>query len=88
MPIYQVEAPDGKIIQVEGPENAPQDQILNFAISNYLQSQKPVAEPAPAPAAPEEGDFMRGVKSWLPGFQDQFCSFSHLPAVRLRGRAV
>lgn len=70
MPIYQVEAPDGKILEVEGPENARQDQIVSYAISNYLGTQqKPVEAPAPAPE-PEQGDFMRGLKGWLPGFQE------------------
>jgi hypothetical protein len=43
MPIYKVQGPDGKIIKVEGPENARQEDIVAFAQQSYAiqQSQKP-----------------------------------------------
>ena len=37
MPIFKVEAPDGSIIKVEAPEGATQQQILDFAKSQYVQ---------------------------------------------------
>lgn len=52
MPIYNVETPDGKILTVEGPEGASEDQILGFAASQYYsqqQEQQPVEQPAPKP---------------------------------------
>ena len=36
MPIHKVEAPDGSIIKVEAPEGATQQQILDFAKSQYV----------------------------------------------------
>jgi hypothetical protein len=35
MPITKVEGPDGKIIKVEHPEGASQEEILSFAEQNY-----------------------------------------------------
>ena len=37
MTIHKVEAPDGSIIKVEAPEGATQQQILDFAKSQYVQ---------------------------------------------------
>lgn len=39
MKIYRVEAPDGSILQIEGPENASQDQILQAAAAAFAQRQ-------------------------------------------------
>ena len=35
MPIYNVEAPNGKILKVEGPEGATADQVTQFAAREY-----------------------------------------------------
>ncbi len=58
MPIHKVEAPDGSIIKVEAPEGATQQQILDFAKSQYKpktsatqtpqQTYNPIAESARA----------------------------------------
>ena len=48
MPIYSVEAPDGKIYDVEAPEGASQKSIFAFAQQAYLKNQpeeKPVEFP-------------------------------------------
>ena len=73
MPIYQVEAPDGKILEIEGPEGASPDQVTSFAIANYYASQQKPEEPAPVAAPePEQGDFMRGLKSYFPSIKETF----------------
>lgn len=59
MAIYRVEAPDGNVISVEGPEGARQEDILRYAAENY---RPPAAQPtAKNEAAPEE----------KPGFVDR-----------------
>jgi len=35
MPIFKVEAPDGSIIKVDAPEGATEQQVIDFAISQY-----------------------------------------------------
>jgi hypothetical protein len=39
MPIYNVEAPDGKILKVEAPDGATDEQILGFAAQSYKPEQ-------------------------------------------------
>jgi hypothetical protein len=54
--IYKVQAPDGSIIQVEGPDGASDEEVLRQAQSLFA-SQTPVpvaAQQAPAPDAPPE----------------------------------
>lgn len=48
MPTAKVETPDGKIMTLEVPEGATQDQILSFARSQYGTSTPAPAAPAPA----------------------------------------
>lgn len=43
---YRVQAPDGQIITIEGPEGASQEQVI--AKAKELYRAKPVAAPAPA----------------------------------------
>lgn len=50
MATYKVQAPDGKVITLEGPDGASQDEILSQAQSLY--QPEPVSTPAP-PAAPK-----------------------------------
>lgn len=53
MPIYEVKAPDGSILEIQGPEGATDAQLINTAASYYRQQefgrQQPVEEPAPKP---------------------------------------
>lgn len=43
---YKVEAPDGSVIEIEGPEGASQDQLISEASKHY-KAQKPATKPAP-----------------------------------------
>jgi hypothetical protein len=54
MPIFSVEAPNGKIYDVEAPEGTPEQSILAFANQAYAQDQSRVREPALIEAAPVE----------------------------------
>ena len=67
MPIFSVEAPDGKIYDVEAPEGASEKAIFAFANQAYLQSQ-PQAEFVPPPPTPETG-FIPSVKRGAIGLQ-------------------
>jgi hypothetical protein len=51
MPIYSVRAPDGMLYDIQGPEGASEDQILNAARQFYFRRQRETIpeEPAPAP---------------------------------------
>ena len=39
MPIHRIQAPDGKIIKVEAPNGASQEEIVSFAEQSYAQQQ-------------------------------------------------
>jgi hypothetical protein len=52
MPIVQVKAPDGSILQVNAPDGATDDQILGFAASQW----KPAAQPQPQTSPSQQGD--------------------------------
>lgn len=47
MRTYQVEAPDGKIIDVEGPEDATDQDIIKFAQSQYAATKRDEAKVSP-----------------------------------------
>ena len=68
MPIYSVEAPNGKIYDVEAPEGASQKSILAFANQAYLQDQPAEQPVAYAPPPPETG-FIPSVKRGAIGLQ-------------------
>jgi hypothetical protein len=78
MVIYRVQAPDGSIIQIEGPENATEEQIQQAAAAAFAQMQaaQPAApqpaEPQPAaPAAPSEADLVTEMIVGAPMGQSQ-----------------
>jgi hypothetical protein len=51
MKVYQVQAPDGSIIKIEGPEGATDDQLIQAASAAYSQK--------PAPAPKEDGGVLQ-----------------------------
>lgn len=67
MPIYSVEAPDGKIYDVEAPEGASQKSILAFAQQAYMQNQPREEVVAPPPVA--ETGFVPSMKRGAIGLQ-------------------
>ena len=44
MPIFSVEAPNGKIYDIEGPEGASEEDIFSFANRAYLKDMRPKEE--------------------------------------------
>ena len=59
MPIFSVEAPNGKIYDIEGPEGASEEDIFSFANQAYLQDIRQPEEPV---AKPAESGFIPSVK--------------------------
>jgi hypothetical protein len=68
MPIYSVEAPDGKIYDIEAPEGASQKSIFAFAHQAYLDNQ-PKEEPLAPPPPQGETGFIPSVKRGALGLQ-------------------
>lgn len=69
MPIYSVQAPDGSILDIEGPEGASESQILQAAKAAF-GAQQQSAEPASPPettAAGIGGAITRGVGPYAAG---------------------
>ena len=61
MPLYQIQAPNGKTYRIEGPAGASQDDVISAVLQQF-----PDAGNAPLP--PESGigaSFKRGVESLL-----------------------
>lgn len=46
MPIYEVEAPDGSILEIEGPEGASDQQVLQAAAKLYTPGMEPPSQTA------------------------------------------
>ena len=70
MPIYSVEAPNGKIYDVEAPEGTSEKSILSFAQKAYLNDvpQEPTPEYKPEPAT-GFSSFVPAVKRGALGLQ-------------------
>jgi len=60
MPVYNVQAPNGRIYHVEGPEGASQQDIFNFVLA-----QDPSAGKAPKPATGIMGAFGAGLEQGI-----------------------
>ena len=60
MPVYNVQAPNGRIYHVEGPEGASQQDIFNFVLA-----QDPSAGKAPKPATGIMGAFGSGLEQGI-----------------------
>lgn len=45
MPLYQIQAPNGKTYQIEGPEGASQQQIINAVLAQHPEAGKAPEEP-------------------------------------------
>ena len=71
MPVYNVEAPDGKVLKLEGPEGASEQDILNAAATLYQQQAQPQPE-IPQEASEDSSDFIRGIKSYIPQTKELF----------------
>lgn len=70
MPKFVVTAPDGKEYEVDAPEGATEQQVLEYVQSNYRSANTPAAETAPARGVGEQlarqaGLAARGVVSGL-----------------------
>lgn len=59
MPVYEVTSPDGRKFDVTAPEGATQEEVLAYAKANFDTKPKK-----------EEGDFVRGFKSYGPQAQE------------------
>ena len=71
MPIYSVEAPNGKIYDVEAPEGTSEKSIFAFANQAYMQDQtreEPLVQPPPEPATGISA-FVPAVKRGAMGIQ-------------------
>jgi len=65
--IYKVEAPDGSILQIEGPANASQEQVLQAAQAAFAQRQSPATTPTQQPMTVDPTEGMSTGQRFLAG---------------------
>jgi hypothetical protein len=68
MPIYSVEAPNGKIYDIEAPEGASEKSIFAFAQQAFMQDQSRETPPPEYKPTPETG-FIPSIKRGALGLQ-------------------
>lgn len=52
MAIFEVQAPDGAILRVEGPDNATDDEVISYAQAQYTPTVSTPPSPISAPGTP------------------------------------
>jgi hypothetical protein len=80
MPIYKIQAPDGKIYKVDGPEGATQDQLFGF-----VSSQIGLEPAAPKPQEGITAALTGGFKRFLSTGQTALESFGDASAAAQSG---
>ena len=57
MPLYEIPGPNGKVYQIEGPEGASRDDIINAITSQHEDFAAPTPPP-PAEPIPQEKEYV------------------------------
>jgi hypothetical protein len=85
MPIYSVEAPNGKIYDIEAPEGASEKSIFAFAQQAFMQDQSRET-PLPAYTPVPETGFIPSVKRGALGLQSLVADVAPAMAGRVAGK--
>lgn len=70
MPIYKIQAPDGRIVSLEGPEGASQAEVIAQAQALYQPQNPPPSMDAPVLDPQPIGETIAPVDQVRPRFQD------------------